>query len=232
VQHSRAEYQQPNISRSDGFTLLELLIAITVFAIMATFAYSGLKVVLDSENQTSQFSKRMSKLQLTMNLMKRDIGQAIERPVRDQQGDELLAFRSGGLAGTLLELTRDGHANPMKLPRSDLQRVAYQLEEETLYRLTWRVLDRAQDSEPHRYKLIDNIESMELIYYDKALEKQSQWPPEKFDLDSGEKPGLPLAVEVKMELNDWGDIRRIFALTKPIPEEKQKQGQDSDGDTQ
>jgi general secretion pathway protein J len=217
---SRQEFQQCCRHKCAGFTLLELLIAITVFAIMASFAYSGLKIVLDSEHQTSQYSERMSQLQLAMNLMQRDLQQAIDRPIRDQQGDEVAAFISGDFAGTLLELTRDGHLNPMKIPRSNLQRVAYQLEEETLYRLTWRILDRAQDSEPHRYKLFDNIESLELVYYDQALEKQSQWPPEEFDFDSGKKPGLPVAVEVKMELKDWGNIRRMFALVMPIPDEK------------
>ncbi|MEJ2622368.1 MAG: type II secretion system minor pseudopilin GspJ [Candidatus Thiodiazotropha sp.] len=229
---SRQEYLQRCHHSSAGFTLLELLIAISVFAIMASFAYSGLKIVLDSEHQTSQYSERMSQLQLAMNLMQRDLQQAIDRPIRDQQGDEVAAFISGGFAGTLLELTRAGYLNPMKLPRSNLQRVGYQLEEETLYRLTWQILDRAQDSEPHRYKLIENIESLELVYYDNELEKQSQWPPEKFDFDSGKKPGLPVAVEVKMELKDWGNIRRMFALARPIPDEKQQQGQNSNGNTQ
>ncbi|MES9861923.1 MAG: type II secretion system minor pseudopilin GspJ [Candidatus Thiodiazotropha sp. LLP2] len=207
-----------------GFTLLELLIAITIFAILATFAYSGLKVVLDTEHQTSQYSKRMSQLQLALSLIQRDIEQAIDRPIRDQHGDELAAIVSGGFSGTLLELTRGGYANPMKLPRSNLQRIAYQIEEETLYRLTWRILDRAQDSEPHRYKLIENIEELELVYFDHELKKQNQWPPNKFDPDSGKKPGLPIAIEMNLELKDWGKIRRLFALARPIPDETDDQG--------
>jgi general secretion pathway protein J len=205
-----------------GFTLLELLIAITIFAILATFAYSGLKVVLDTENQTSQYSQRMSQLQLAFSLIKRDIEQAVDRPIRDEQGDEQSALVSGGLLGRLLELTRDGYANPMKLPRSNLQRVGYQVDEETLYRLTWRILDRAQDSEPHRYELIDNIDELELVYFDKELKKHNQWPPDKFDPDSGEKPGLPVAIEMNLELKDWGKIRRVFALGRSIPDEAQE----------
>jgi general secretion pathway protein J len=207
-----------------GFTLLELLIAITIFAIMATFAYSGLKVVLDSEQQTSQYSKRMSQLQLAMSMMKRDIEQAVDRPIRDQQGDQQAALLSGGFAGRLLELTRDGYVNPMKLPRSNLQRVGYQVEEDTLYRLTWQILDRAQDSEPHRYKLIDNIQSLELIYYDHELNKHDQWPPEEKLLATEKKAGLPAAIELKMELKDWGEIRRLFALVRPIPDENETEG--------
>ncbi|MES9846815.1 MAG: prepilin-type N-terminal cleavage/methylation domain-containing protein, partial [Candidatus Thiodiazotropha sp.] len=54
--------------RSHGFTLLELLIAITIFAILATFVYSGLKVILDTEHQTSLYGQRIAKLQLGLNL--------------------------------------------------------------------------------------------------------------------------------------------------------------------
>jgi general secretion pathway protein J len=212
--------------RSSGFTLLELLIAITIFAILATFAYSGLKVVLDSEQQTTQYSQRMTQLQLALTLIHRDIEQATNRPIRDQHGDEQPAFSSGGFADTLLELTRDGYANPMKLPRSNLQRVGYQLEDEILYRLTWRTLDRAQDSEPNQYELIDDVDAIEFVFYDQEMKKLDQWPPEEDDPDSEEKPGLPIAVEMQLELKDWGKIRRIFALARPIPEETEEAEQE------
>ncbi|MES9976789.1 MAG: prepilin-type N-terminal cleavage/methylation domain-containing protein, partial [Candidatus Thiodiazotropha sp.] len=92
--------------RSHGFTLLELLIAITIFAILATFVYSGLKVILDTEHQTSLYGQRIAKLQLGLNLMQRDIEQLVGRPVRDQYGDQQPALKSGGISGILLELTR------------------------------------------------------------------------------------------------------------------------------
>ena len=78
-----------------GFTLMELLIAITVFAILSTITYSGLKTVLDTEQQTSQHMELLSQVQIALNLIQRDIEQAVSREVRDEFGDSLPSMRSG-----------------------------------------------------------------------------------------------------------------------------------------
>jgi general secretion pathway protein J len=204
--------------RCHGFTLLELLIAITIFAILATFVYSGLKVILDTEHQTSLYGKRIAKLQLGLNLMQRDIAQIVPRPIRDQYGDQQPALKSDDTSDMLLEFTRDGFANPMHAPRSNLQRVGYLYEENTLYRLTWRSLDRPLESEPHRQKLIDNITSLELVFYDKALEKYQEWPPSTTGADEVDPRVLPVSIAFSMELEDWGTINRLFRARQPIPE--------------
>ncbi|MES9825110.1 MAG: type II secretion system minor pseudopilin GspJ [Candidatus Thiodiazotropha endolucinida] len=205
--------------RSHGFTLLELLIAITIFAILATFVYSGLKVILDTEHQTSLYGQRIAKLQLGLNLMQRDIEQLVGRPVRDQHGDQQPALKSGGISGILLELTRGGFSNPMQLSRSNLQRVGYVLEDNTLFRLTWPTLDRPRESEPHRQKLIEEISSLELVFYDKALQEKREWPPRTIG-EADEDPSLlPVSIELKLELEDWGTIRRLFRAKQPVPVE-------------
>jgi general secretion pathway protein J len=204
--------------RCQGFTLLELLIAITIFAILATFVYGGLKVILDTEHQTSLYGQRIAKLQLGLNLMQRDIEQLVARPVRDQYGDQQPALKSGGLADILLELTRGGYSNPMQMSRSNLQRVGYVYEENTLFRLTWPALDRPLESEPHRQKLIGGITSLELVFYDKALEKTREWPPSTTEAEEEDPNALPASIELKMELEDWGTIRRLFRAKQPLPE--------------
>jgi general secretion pathway protein J len=203
--------------RPRGFTLLELLIAITIFAILATFVYSGLKVVLDTEHQTSLYMQRISKLQLGLNLIQRDIAQAVGRPVRDSYGDQQPALKSGGISGILLELTRGGFSNPMQLSRSNLQRVGYSFEENALYRLTWPTLDRSRESEPYRQKLIDEVSSLELVFYDQALQQKREWPPRATGGEEADPNALPLSIELKMELKDWGMIRRLFRVVQSIP---------------
>jgi general secretion pathway protein J len=218
----------PPSRQSHGFTLLELLIAITIFAILATFVYSGLKVILDTEHQTSLYGQRIAKLQLGLNFMQRDIEQLVPRPIRDQYGDLQPALKGGGTSDILLELTRDGFANPMHLPRSNLQRVGYLFEENTLYRVTWRSLDRPLESEPHRQKLIDNITSLDLVFYDKALEKKQEWPPSTTGADEEDPRVLPVSIELTMELEDWGTIKRLYRASQPIPESASQSTSEAD----
>ncbi|MCU7860458.1 MAG: type II secretion system minor pseudopilin GspJ, partial [Candidatus Thiodiazotropha sp. (ex Lucinoma kastoroae)] len=121
----------------------------------------------------------------------------------------------------MMELTRGGYSNPMNLPRSNLQRVGYQYEEETLYRLSWPMVDRPQDSEPRRQKLIDEIVSLELFFYDKELKKKSEWPTRSGNSDTDTPRELPVAIELILELKDWGRVRRLFRSTQSIPAEKE-----------
>ncbi|MDJ0807234.1 MAG: type II secretion system minor pseudopilin GspJ [Gammaproteobacteria bacterium] len=193
-----------------GFTLLELLVAITVFSILSTITYGGLKTVLDAEQQTRKHLDRLSQVQIGLNLVQRDIEQASARPIRDEFGDTLPAMRSGSLTGMLLELTHGGYVNPLDRKRSNLQRVAYLLEDNILYRLVWPALDRAQDTSPRKSILLEEVDSMEITYFDQLMEPQKEWPKPNIRNDQTTPYPLPKAIEVTLELAGMGKIRRLY----------------------
>lgn len=205
------------VQRQQGFTLLELLIAIAIFSIIATFAYAGLNVVLDTKQQTDRHLESLSKMQLGLHLLQMDIEQTVDRPIRNEFGDTEPALRSGGQSELLLELTRTGYANPMRLPRSQLQRVGYLLEEETLYRVTWPVLDRAQDSEPRRQTLFSDVDSLSLNFFDKEMKRQTRWPPQS--TENAADIGLPKGLEMVIETKHMGSLRRVFRVPESLQEE-------------
>ncbi|MEJ2455016.1 MAG: type II secretion system minor pseudopilin GspJ [Candidatus Thiodiazotropha sp.] len=180
--------------RNRGFTLLELLIAITIFSIIASFVYAGLDIVLDTKQQTEQHLEQLAKLQLGLHLMQLDIEQAVDRPIRE-----------------------GGYANPMKLTRSQLQRVEYQLEEKALYRVSWPVLDRTQSSEPRRQKLFDGIESLSLNFFDQKMERQTSWPQENLGSNEETPNALPKGIEVVIETEKLGTLRRVFRAPESLP---------------
>ena len=193
-----------------GFTLLELLVALAIFSVVAVLAYGGLGTVLEQQGLTEENAERLGVLQKTYLIIERDIEQAVPRPVRDQFGD-VQTLLVGGAAG--LEFTRGGWPNPLGHPRSSLQRIGYSLEDQELVRHSWLVLDRAQDSEALHQTLAGDITRFELRYLDGQDSWREQWPGEDATGNS-ETPALelPRAVEVTLEHEYFGEIRWLFRL--------------------
>ncbi len=196
--------------RGGGFTLLELLVAVAIFAIVAAAAYGGLSVVLSSDAKLDEHSHALSKLQLSLQLIQRDLLQASPRSARDQYGDTELAFVSGPAPERLFSLTRAGWPNPAGLPRSDLARVAYSLDGDQLLRLSWPQLDRAPGTKPTSTVILDGVDTVDLRYMDTEGTWHDQWPPLGASPDTARRP--PKAVELVIEHSRWGRVRRLFGL--------------------
>ena len=200
--------------RANGFTLLELLVALAVFAMVSLMAYSGLRTVLQAKQQTEQRAERIQQLQSALLMLERDISQFVPRGIRDGYGDAQPAMNTADFGAIRLEFTHAGWRNPTGAVRSTLQRVGYGIEEESLMRFSWAVLDRAQDSEPYKVALLDRVREMRLRYLDQANEWHEQWPPA--GLTQGEAMPMPLALEVTVALDDMGEIRRLLPLPQPL----------------
>lgn len=188
------------LGRVKGFTLLELLIAMGIFAIMATMAYGGLKSVIDTRQATQIRATRVRQLQQTLYLLNEDLLQALPRSVRDELGDDEPAFR-GGNGRELLGLTRAAPELLTDSGRSRLLRVSYRFESGKLYRLVWTTLDRTQQSQPLRKHILD-ADDVQIQFF--GSEWTGSWP-----LSGG---SIPKAVEVIFSLSGLGDVRRGFWL--------------------
>lgn len=192
-----------------GFTLLELLVAMAVFAVLAVIAYSGLNTVLANRAAIERHADRLRAVQGAWLVIGRDIQQASPRWVRDELGGELGPIKGGEGFVPLLELSRAGYRNPAGSQRSTLERVAYQVKLDGLSRWRWRALDRAQDSQPVERVLLTGVRSVALRFLDESREWQATWPPPNRESADAQ---LPRAIEMTLELEDWGRITRLFAL--------------------
>jgi general secretion pathway protein J len=190
--------------RQLGFTLLEILIALAVFAIMSMMAYAGLAAILDASAATKPRSVQMAQLQATWYLLNEDLSQAIDKPIRDELGSPESAF-SSGRGDEILAFTRSVTDWASTATSNKLQRVSYRLEKGALYRQVWSLMDRTPQTQYRRRKLIDT-EQVEIRSY----EVNSQtWLP--FD---GSKSGIPKALEISIKLADLGLIRHSFLIHK------------------
>ncbi len=205
--------------RRAGFSLLELLVALAVFAALAVAAWGGLAQLARTRGALAAQQDRFAELTRAVSLLERDLRQGIGRPVRNNQGVPVPA-----LAGSTdaIELTRLGFANPRAEPRSHLQRVAYTLDRRSLRRARYAVLDRAPDSVPATRVLIEQVASLRLRYNGCDQVWRDAWPPrEPLPCEtSGDTLGaLPRAVEFRLRLDDSGEIRRVVELPSSLPRE-------------
>lgn len=201
--------------REAGVTLLELLVAIAVFAVIGVAAYTALFSVLDARSATERQSERLAAVQRTVGALGDDLRQLVDRRVRAVQPARQAPLLSQRGQGALIEFTRGGWPNPADLPRSTLARVQWTLDDGSLRRYARARPDARPATDPTRRVYLNDVADVQFRFLDRDDNWQDQWPP----LNTGPgRVGLPRAVEVTLELDDWGEIRRLFAVAPGRPD--------------
>lgn len=199
-------------SRARGFTLIELLVAIAIFAIVAALAYGGLDGVIRQREITVAAMRQLRDTQLALTIMARDFSQLEPRSIRGAlQGAPLPAFSGAPQNLPRVAFTRGGWSNPLAEVRSTQQRVAYELDDGKLLRLSWTELDRSSQTQPLKQTLLSDVRAFSLRYMDVNGAWQDQWPP----LNSNPNlylTRLPRAIEIKLTLKDRGEFTRLIAV--------------------
>jgi len=197
-------------SSQRGFTLLEILVAMAIFSIVAYMAYGGFSAVLKQQQIVEENSARLRAVQFAVRQLDSDFRQVQPRPAREELGE---GWRNALLADTrelqAVEMTRAGWANPLGRHRPALQRVAYRLEEGKLIRSYWPVIDRLLEEEPVETELLEDVSEFNLRFLDGNGEWLEQWPAPDA---AGDPRLLPRAVEVVLQLEDWGEVVRLLEI--------------------
>jgi general secretion pathway protein J len=218
--------------RARGFTLIELLVAMFIAAIMFGMGYGAIRQALNSHESLKEQQAHLLQLQNAIRILEQDFVQLAPRPVRQAVGNEpAQPAIAGGVTGTqgalstgstsgalpIVAFTRTGWANPVGLQRPGLQRVAYFLENGTLRREFWSVLDPTLASTTTQRELLTHVKAVIIRYMDVNRQWDEQWPPATNTVLIGQTQELslrqrPLAVEITLDTEDWGKIVRIVEI--------------------
>ena len=185
-----------------AFTLIEIMIALFIFAIMAVMAATGLFAIIKSRDITEKHNARIVQLQTAMVIMQQDFQQLIDRPITDELGQPQPAL---WVTNNQIIFTRAGYVNPLGVyQRSNLQRVSYFVANNQLIRQTWLTLDRAAGDPPSLQRvLINNVDSMQIQILSRDQQTYSAWPPPQ---SAGMiAPLLPKSVEIILQLKNLGN---------------------------
>jgi general secretion pathway protein J len=203
---------KPALRHQSAFTLIEVLVSLAVFAILAALAYGILNQTLANAELLTDRMKRLQAVQRTMRVLSEDFFELAPRPVRQELGDSYsAALQTSFDSGFALELTRGGWNNPLAMPRGTLQRVAYRIEEDQLVRYHWNVLDRTFSNEFIGETLLDGVESIVFRFLQDNGEWTEQWPPQGTPGPLGLRR-RPRAVEIVVALQNEGTLTRLIEV--------------------
>ena len=169
---------------------------------MSVAAYSSLQSSLKSEENFEAAMKELEAVQMSLTIFQRDIMQLSPRSIRDAFGDNEPAIVL--LDGQELLFTRGGNFSSLKLDRSELTRVDWSLRDEQLIRSYWRRLDTTQGDRPLRASLLSDVTHLQIRILDQNGVWHLDWPIAS--------SGTIRALEITLELAEWGEIRRLIPL--------------------
>ena len=196
------------MSRARGFTLVELLVALAIFALLAAFAYRGLTTLLDSREALAKESRKWRDVTVFVGRLERDLDAVLARGAVDGNGTQQAPV-SSSIEGpaTGLALTRSGSTlQPHALAAP--QRIAYRLVEGRVERLTWIGVDSAPRARPAATVVLADVKSLAFRFLDTRGEWRPQW-----GLGGAAEPP-PSAVELQLELSSGERIVRLVDLSR------------------
>jgi general secretion pathway protein J len=194
---------RPKTARS-GFTLIEVMIALLIFALLAAAGVLVLSQSIDNRFVVKAATDRTAELQRLRASLSADLGQAAPRRVRAANGQPafstILAAEAPG--DPLLVLVRAGWGNPDGRPRASLQRVEYRLVENRLERRVYPYLDGARPGPPQ--VLYQGVSAPTLAFISEGAEAPRFIP-------SPDRP-LPDAIRLDLTLEGYGPVRQLFVV--------------------
>ena len=204
----------PPVARN-GFTLMEMLIAVTITAVIGLGVWQVLGNVVASRDRVNEVADQFDSIQRTMLLLERDITQIVNRAGRDVYGDfrPALTSRENDFA---LMLTRQGWRNPLGTRRSTMQRVAWEYTGDELRRRYWVSVDQGQEDNSQDIMLLADVTDFAVRFLDEQRNWRDDWPDEASmaNMNPGTRPNvpLPLGIEITLEHERFGELVRTFAL--------------------
>ena len=193
-------------SASKGFTLIELIVALTIFAVLSALSYRSLSALLQTRERITQETTRWREIMLFFNRVESDLRQHVNRPVTIGRSIQpaFLGKNDAILDDALLSFSRLGNPQQNGL-LMDTQRIGYRLKANHVEMLIWPALDIEVDIKPGAYSILSGVKTMTIRYmHNKTLTWLNSWPA-----NDDQAATFPKAVDISVTLETGESLNRI-----------------------
>lgn len=197
---SRSKTQQ-------GFTLLEILVAIALMTVVSVISYTSLNSLIEGKQHTDKVAAQLQAEIITSRQLNSDFESIINRQIKSNRGETLEP-----LFGNSRNLTfaRNGYANPLSQRRSELQRVNWFFQNGQLIRRQTQYLEVQQNPQWQQRVYLKNLKAIKFEYVSTVGVASQRWPTNSTNSTSSSNSqnsllSLPHHVLMKIE---WRDGRQ------------------------
>jgi len=201
--------KKPIFQNQTGFTLIEVLIVVAIFAVITSIGYVVLTQYISTTEKLELNQIRIQKLQQTFSLLEKDFRYIQSRSVRNEFGDFEASFaieNSSQIPGELIRFTT-AHADYLSYDTGKLVRVVWSLDGDSLIRNTWPVVDRDESIEISAQEVLHDVDRVEIQMY--------EWT-DTFRLQTvanlSDGIDIPYGLKLTLFTNDGFEYYRIFDI--------------------
>jgi general secretion pathway protein J len=185
-----------------GFTLLELLIALSVFAVVSLLSYQGLTSVITTKATLDAQRESLRELNLALGIVTRDLSSALLRPTRDGNNRAVAALTGDSLQLEFPRISAGALAQ-------GVERVRYSVSRGVLLRERYVSADPGFGPPSERRELLRNVERINWRYFSPEGAWSERYPAADV---AAAQARLPRAVELNLSVTGVGELRRIVLL--------------------
>lgn len=191
-----------------GYTLVEVLIVMTLFSVISLISLSFLNTSVSSSIGISSKSKLLNELSLLSELLKDDLFHVAKQYPRADELNQFPTFfkldndfREGE---PILELVRNSASDGIE-DQGAINKIHYKIKDNVLYRNYSSYLNSSYQERP--FALVSEIEDIEIkAFYDKN--EYLIWPP----FNEADIEIYPTLLEVNIIFNE-GNFKKIFFIS-------------------
>ncbi len=214
-------YKSP--TKAAGFTLLEIIIAVAIFAVISTISYASLVRYFDQSQKIEQAHKRLEQIQKLFALLEQDVRYMIARPVQYNNTTyaALEVYKNRPVfSGEKMQFTTSRPTPLNKMAQINF-RVSWRIEDQAVYRYSWKELDLKErtlvDKVPelqHIQRVADDIETFEITVFSEGDEEdQKDFNEQAFTNDFDEDLySLPKLVKISIKTTAGKDYYRVLEV--------------------